>query len=360
MNRESLLRACREVLASQFGPRALVYFKARGLGAGILPMAIGVVVMLDARASGVLYTRDPQAPDSDALVVTGLWGLGSLAVDGSVNTDLFTLARDPEPALRETKVSVKGRMLLCRESAGLVEVEVPGWMRDQPCLSKDQVNLLGAYGKRLEEHFGAPQDVEWAVDANDALYILQSRPLRVSPSAGLAPDVMALRQGLVPLLQRRDRGLQGVRRRPRARALHQDDDAHAVPAGAVVVAKSASPKLAEALDRAVAIVTDVGSAASHLATVAREFGIPAIFGAASATTVLRPGAIVTVDADLGNVYEGRARRCWKAPPGPAARRRRRLSCAGSARASRTSPRSTSPTPALRGSRPRGARPSTTS
>ncbi|MDD5562723.1 MAG: PEP/pyruvate-binding domain-containing protein [Thermoanaerobaculaceae bacterium] len=315
VNRGSLLRACREVLASQFGPRALVYFKARGLGGGILPMAIGVVVMLDARASGVLYTRDPQAPDSDALVVTGLWGLGSLAVDGSVNTDLFTLARDPEPALRETKVSVKGRMLLCRESAGLVEVEVPGWMRDQPCLSKDQVNLLGAYGKRLEEHFGAPQDVEWAVDANDALYILQSRPLRVSPSAGLATDVMALRQGLVPLLHGGTVACRGCAAGP-VHVLSSDEDARAVPAGAVVVAKSASPKLAEALDRAVAIVTDVGSAAGHLATVAREFGIPAIFGAASATTVLRPGAIVTVDADLGNVYEGRASALLEGTAGP--------------------------------------------
>jgi len=73
-----------------------------------------------------------------------------------------------------------------------------------------------------------------------------------------------------------------------------------------VVAKSASPKLAEALDRAVAIVTEAGSAASHLATVAREFWIPSIFGVPSATTLLKPGMVVTVDADLGNIYEGRA------------------------------------------------------
>ena len=305
VSRGSLLRTCQEVLASQFGPRALVYLRARGVGAGILPMAIGVIAMLDARASGVLYTRDPQEPESDSLIVAGLWGLGSLAVDGSVNPDVFTVSRDPEPALRETKVSVKSRMLLCRETTGLVEVEVPGWMRSQPCLSKDQVTLLGAYGKRLEEHFRKPQDVEWAVDVNDALYVLQSRPLRVSPSARPAPDVMALRQGLIPLLQGGIVACKGCAAGP-VHVLSTEDEIHLVPAGAVVVAKSASPKLAEALDRAVAIVTDVGSAASHLATVAREFGIPSIFGATSATTLLRQGMMVTVDADLGNVYEGRA------------------------------------------------------
>ena len=305
VSRDSLLRTCQEVLASQFGPRALVYFKARGVGAGVLPMAIGVIAMLDARASGVLYTRDPQEPESDALVVAGLWGLGSLAVDGSVNPDVFTLSRDPEPALRDTKVSAKGRMLLCRETTGLVEVEVPGWMRDQPCLSKDQVTLLGAYGKKLEEHFSKPQDVEWAMDAKDDLYILQSRPLRIAPSVKPAQNVMALRQGLTPLLQGGVVACKGCAA-GLVYALSSEDDVHLVPPGSVVVAKSASPKLAEALDRAAAMVTDVGSAASHLATVAREFGIPSIFGAPSATSLLKQGMMVTVDADLGNVYEGRA------------------------------------------------------
>lgn len=306
VNRESLLRTCQEVLASQFGPRALVYFKARGVGAGVLPMAIGVIAMLDARASGVLYTRDPQEPESDDLVVAGLWGLGSLAVDGSVNPDVFTLSRDPEPALREAKVSAKSRMLLCRETTGLIEVEVPGWMRDQPCLSKDQVALLGAYGKRLEEHYSKPQDVEWAVDAKDDLYVLQSRPLRISsPQVQPGQDVMALRQGLSPLLQGGVVACRGCAA-GLVYVLASEEDVHLVPPGAVVVAKSASPKLAEAVDRAVAIVTDVGSAASHLATVAREFRIPSIFGTGSATALLKPGMMVTVDGDLGNVYEGRA------------------------------------------------------
>ncbi len=305
VSRDDLLRTCQEVLASQFGPRALVYFKARGVGAGVLPMAIGVVAMLDARASGVLYTRDPQEPESDALVVAGLWGLGSLAVDGSVNPDVFTLSRDPEPSLRETKVSAKSRMLLCRETTGLVEVEVPGWMRDQPCLSKDQVALLGAYGKKLEEHFSRPQDVEWALDAKDDLYILQSRPLRIAPSVKPGQNVMALRQGLTPLLQGGVVACKGCAA-GLVHVLSSEDDVHLVPPGAVVVARSASPKLAEALDRAAAMVTDAGSAASHLATVAREFGIPSIFGAPSATSLLRQGMMVTVDADLGNVYEGRA------------------------------------------------------
>ena len=132
VGRDGLLKACTEVLASQFSPRALVYFKARGFSEALLPMAIGVIAMIDARASGVLYTRDPQHPGSDDLTVAGLWGLGSLTVDGSLTPDLFTLSRGENPEIRQAKIAHKDRMLLCREGVGLTEVEVPGWMRAEP------------------------------------------------------------------------------------------------------------------------------------------------------------------------------------------------------------------------------------
>ncbi len=305
VSRESLLTKCQEVLASQFGPRALVYLKARGASAGVLPMAVGVIAMVDARASGVMYTRDPQEPRKNVLVVAGLWGLGSLTVDGSVNPDVFTLSRGPEPALQDAKVSVKERMLLCGEAPGLVNVDVPGWMRDQPCLSKDQLALLGTYGMRLEKHFGRPQDVEWALGSQDNLFILQSRPLRLSAPSKPARNVMALRQGLVSLVGGGVVACRGIAAGP-VFLLASEEDVHRVPAGAVLVAKTSSPKLAEAVDRVAAIVTEAGSAASHLATVAREFGIPSIFGAPEATDLLKAGTTVTVDADLGSVYEGRA------------------------------------------------------
>lgn len=300
----SLPRACQEVLASQFSPRALVYLKARGLDECAVPMAVGVFAMLDARASGVLYTRVPQAPSEEEMLVAASWGLGLPTVDGSASPDTLTLSREPEPAVREIRIASKERMLLCKDGGGLVEVDVPGWMRGESCLTRDQAAVLGRYGLLLERHYGRPQDVEWALDGAERIVLLQSRPLRVAQGPPSGAEVVALRQGLVPLLREGVVASRGCAA-GEVCLLASEDDLAAVPSGSVLVARAASPKLAEVVDRVAAIVTDAGSAASHLATVAREFGIPALFDTRRGTSLLKAGQVVTVDAELGNVYEGR-------------------------------------------------------
>ena len=315
VDRRSLLGTCQEVLASQFGPRALVYLKAKGIDDSFAPMAIGVIAMVDARSSGVLYTRDPQEPEADSMTIAGQWGLGCPTVDGSQTPDLFRLSGRPDPKPVEISVARKGHMLLCREGPGLVQVDVPGWMQEESCLTVDQLGQLGGFGHRLEQHFGRAQDVEWVLDSNNAIYILQSRPLRTFAPAKPVEDLMKRRAGLVPLLSRGVVACRGCASGP-VHILRSEEDVQLVPYGAVLVAASASPRLAEAVDRAVAFVTDRGSTASHLATVAREFGVPALLGTGSATAVLSHGMTVTVDGDLGNVYEGRIGALLKDSPKP--------------------------------------------
>ena len=303
VGRERLLDACKEVVASQFSPRAVVYFKARGLSAADLPMAIGVVAMVDARASGVLYTRSPDAPSDDLVVLAGGWGLGITTVDGSGAPDVFTVRFGPEPDVIRTTVAQKERMLLCREGAGLVEVGVPGWMRDQPCLTREQALRLAEYGRRLEAFYGRPQDVEWTLDERENLIVLQSRPLRLPepppPEAGTQT-----REGLVPLLRAGSPASRGAAAGP-VFAATAGKDPEDVPEGAVLVVKAASPEWAAVIDRVAAIVAEAGSSTSHLATVAREFRVPAVFGAEGALAALAPGRVVTVDADTSSVFDGR-------------------------------------------------------
>ncbi len=313
VDRRSLLRTCQEVLASQFGPRALVYLKAKGMNDGFTPMAIGVLVMVDARSSGVLYTRDPQEPEVESMTIAGQWGLGCPTVDGSEIPDLFRLSGRPDPKPVEINIARKEHMLLCGEGPGLVQADVPGWMQEEACLTGDQLGQLGNFGHRLEEHFGRAQDVEWALDSKNALYILQSRPLRTFTHAPPTEDLMKRRAGLVPLLSHGVVACRGCASGP-VHILRSEEDVHLVPYGAVLVAASASPRLAEAVDRAVAFVTDRGSTASHLATVAREFGVPALLGTGSATAILTHGTTVTVDGDLGNVYPGRIDALLNASP----------------------------------------------
>ncbi len=304
VDREHLLDSCKEVLASQFSPRAVVYYKARGLEAAFLPMAIGVISMVDARASGVMYTRSPQSPREEIMTIVGLWGLGPKTVDGDLTPDVFTVKRDEGHELLPSKIAVKDKMLLCREGTGLIEVDVPGWMRSQPCLTKAQAATLASYGAKLESYYGKPQDIEWAIDSRENLLILQSRPLRLPVEFTERRDVMALRKGLDTLLQAGVVASRGVAAGPVFR-LRPGVSPSEVPEGSILVVRTASPKLAEVIDRVAGIVSEVGSVASHLATVAREFRVPALFDAREAFDRLEDGQTVTLDADMGNLYEGR-------------------------------------------------------
>ncbi len=301
---DELLSACKEVLASQFSPRAVVYFKARGMTGFALPMAIGIIAMVDSRASGVLYTRMPDAPSEDLLTIAGHWGLGPTTVDGSSTPDVFTVRWNDTPYVASTQVAVKEKMLLCREDRGLIQVEVPGWMRRQPCLTRVQAETLADFGMRLERFYGRPQDVEWALDERDELLVLQSRPLRVSAASEHGPDVVALRKDLPALARDGVVASRGVAAGPVFKVT-DPDSLDRVPAGAVLVARSPSPELAQVIDRVAAVVAETGSIASHLATVAREFRVPAIFNVKDAVSRLPEGREVTVDADMGNVYDGR-------------------------------------------------------
>ena len=297
--RQHLLHACKQVLASQFGPRAVIYYKARGLDQALLPMALGVMVMVDARASGVLYTASPDG-DETMMVASGTWGLGPSTAEGRVTPDVFHVARATGDVV-DSRVAAKEKMLLAHKDGDLVEVIVPSWMRRQPCLTREQIRELATCGRRLEQYYRGPQDVEWALDAGDAIVVLQSRPLLVRPRTSVA--VVAPRKDLPVLLDGGAVASRGVAAGPVA--IVRESAPGDVPRGSVVVAHSAAPALAVVIDRAAAIVTEVGSIASHLATVAREFGIPALFDAPHALEVLREGDVVTVDAEMGNVYAGR-------------------------------------------------------
>jgi pyruvate, water dikinase len=166
-------------------------------------------------------------------------------------------------------------------------------------------------GAKVEEFFGLPQDIEWALDATGAFYLLQARPLRLRTpvkSESLPPIIKEARV----LIDQGSIASRGAAAGPVH--LLQDQELQAAPEGAVLVARRALPEYGVVADRAAAMVCEAGSVTSHLATVLREAGVPAIFGAKDATRILTPGTEVTVDALYGNIYEGRQEEILKASP----------------------------------------------
>lgn len=301
VTRDGLLAAYKEVLASKYAPQAISYRMQHGLDDRETPMCVAAVTMVDARASGVVYTRDPAQPAAPLLKVNSLWGLGEPLVDGSASPDVFLVDRD-SGEIRERTIARKRRRLTAGEDGGTRFDEIPDREQSLPSLDDEAVATLARYGLLLERFFGGPQDIEWARAASGGIVLLQSRSL-------FLPDVHAEDQarrefpGHPVLLAR------GVMAAPGIAAgtvfvARTDDDLKAVPPDAILVVRTASPKYARVATRIRGLIADVGSVTSHMASVAREFGLPAIVDAGNATEVLRTGDPVTLAAGSATLYHG--------------------------------------------------------
>ncbi|MFH1479992.1 MAG: PEP/pyruvate-binding domain-containing protein, partial [Pseudomonadota bacterium] len=299
-----LLEQYKRVLASQFTPQALFYYMDKGFAIEEMAMAVGVLAMVRAKASGILYSRDPGNPDEDVVLINAVWGLGSYAVGGKVPTDNYLISgKDGQKITRETG-KAQDVMLVPDRDGGTREVPLPGDMSGKPCLDDKIILQLATYARKTEDHFRKPQDMEWAMDNEDRLYLLQSRPLRLSSSRSLTersrPTTV---KGHRMLLDKGIIACRGVGAGP-VYIIHNEEDLLNFPEGGVMVIRHTYPEFAAVLKKAAAVVSDIGSVLGHLATVAREYNVPAIFNTERATRVLTNGKDVTVDAVYASVYEG--------------------------------------------------------
>ncbi len=291
----------KEIVASKFTSRAIFYWKYQQFSAGELPMAVGCVAMVPARASGVMFSLDPQAAESNTTLITAVWGLGKYAVDGTITPDLYRVSRTPSMEVTEQRVAEKPVALVCRPEGGTAEVTLPPEQARTPCLSPEQIQDLAVIALKLEKHFGQPQDIEWALDDAGRIFLLQSRPLRVSTPK--TPERESTWEQVPPLLSYGVRAVGGAAA-GRVFRLHRDDEVANIPPGAVVVVRQPLAKLVLVMDRIAAILTEVGSPTDHMSILAREFRVPTLVDVGGATRVLHTGQVVTVDADAARVYPG--------------------------------------------------------
>ena len=299
-----LIQAYQDILASLYTPRAISYRLNKGIRDEDIAMSVVCLQMVDAVASGVMYSRHPFNPLDDNLLISAVWGLGPYAVDGVITPDSYRVAKDRDLTILESRVASKPVKLLANPDEGLREVPVDPENQHKPCLTPEQIKTLAGYGVELEDHYRGPQDVEWALDRGGRLLVLQSRPLslQVPTQADLA--AIPVVQGYPLLLRGGAPAFPGVGCGP-AFHVHRDEDLLTFPEGAVLVARHSSPKFVLVMPKAQAIVTDSGSISGHMASLAREFGVPTLLDTQTATRDLPPGLEVTVDAYTGRVYQGR-------------------------------------------------------
>ncbi|WP_141588084.1 phosphoenolpyruvate synthase [Myxococcus sp. AB056] len=297
LGEDALMDALRACWASAYGERVVAYRKAEGLTE---EPAIAVVVqaMVDAARAGVMFTADPSSGDTGRIVIEAAWGLGEVVVGGQVEPDTYSVSKK-EPRVCEVRVGDKS-VRLVRDAEGHTQREtLSPEQAHERVLSDVAVLELARLGLRVEQHYGAPQDIEWA-EERGRLFLVQTRPITTLGKSTVPPSEeghagKALVQGL---------GASPGVAAGRVRVLASPAEGRQLQPGEVLVAEMTSPDWVPTMRRASAIVTDRGGMTCHAAIVSRELRKPCVVGTRTATRTLRGGEAVTVDGSTGEVREG--------------------------------------------------------
>jgi pyruvate, water dikinase len=305
VSEDNIIAAYKEIVASKYSLPAITYRLNRGIRDEDIAMCVGCMAMVNALAGGVLYTRNPLNIRDDSIFINSVWGLPKSVVDGSVASDLFVASRDEPPVIFQRDVKLKDHKFVCYPDEGVCRLDLTGDAGPAPSLDDDQIRELVRIALRIEAHYGVAQDIEWAVGPDGTLFVLQSRPLQQMESGG--ERLSSCRTGggeQAPLVAGGITASPGVACGP-VFWVRNNSDALQFPQGGVLAVAQALPRWAPLLSRAAAVVTEQGSVAGHLANVAREFNVPALFNLPDLAERLSQGELVTVDADGLGVYLGR-------------------------------------------------------
>ncbi len=301
----TLIDSYKKILASKYSIQAITYRFNKGLRDEDIIMCVGCMAMVEAISSGVMYSKDPDGIHND-IVINAVPGLGKAAVEGSVSPDLFVVSKKQPFQLLKKEIHIKNQEILFFSNKELQTVELSEPEKYEPAITDKQAYSLVKHAVILENHFNTPQDIEWAIEKDGMVRILQSRPLKQLIKEDNEPkDTLAIKVNNPTIFNGGVAASPGVACGP-AFIVNSAEEIYKFPKGAVLVAKNSLPQWAAILNRAVAVVTDHGGIAGHLATVSREFGIPALFGTFVATSKIKDKAIITVDTYSRKVYKGKA------------------------------------------------------
>jgi pyruvate, water dikinase len=174
---DAVVDRIRDCWASLYNAEAVSYRRRLGIGEAGLAMAVVVQQMVDARCAGVMFTCSPTSGDRSVIAVEGSWGLGSAMVSGDVTPDSYIVSKVTGEVQRRTVAAKLKLHRMDDAGAGVVVADVPGPLREQPCLTDEEVRELASLGRQVESHHGIPQDIEWAIASGDGtVLLLQSRP----------------------------------------------------------------------------------------------------------------------------------------------------------------------------------------
>ena len=290
---DAVVDAVERCWQSLWGRRVVAYRQSRALYDEPV-IAVVVQQLVEAERAGVMFTADPSTSDRNTIVIEGSWGLGESVVSGQVEPDTYVVDK-ASGTTRSARIGTKAFEII--GAAGVQSrVAVSADRQRSRLLADSELALLAALGRKIEAHYGKPQDIEW-VFAQGKIWIVQSRPITTldDTSPASRPVGVSLIAGL---------GAAPGIASGRVRILASPAEGPTLEQGEVLVAAMTSPDWMVTMRRASALVTDGGGMTCHAAIVSREMRIPCVVGTRDATRLLRTGEMVTVDGTRGTVVAG--------------------------------------------------------
>lgn len=309
---EEVLESVRRCWSSLFTPRAIFYRTEKGFRHEKVLISVAVQKMVNSRSAGVMFTIHPVTGDRNIIVIESVWGLGEAIVSGAVTPDHFEVDKNTLKIITKNIVKKEVEYVRDPKTGKTVHAKVPPERQEAPSLTDEEVVELAKIAKRIEQHYGMPQDIEFAVDRDlpfpQNLFIVQSRPetvwsmKEVEAAASSGSSVVSVAEAKIVI-----KGLPaspGIHVGKAKIVFSPEEAAKKIQKGDILVTKMTNPDWVPYMRLAGAIVTDEGGMTCHAAIVSRELGIPCIVGARDATKMLRDSETYTVDARSGVIYEG--------------------------------------------------------
>jgi len=311
----NLLQSIKKCLASAFNDRVISYREEKRVPQLKFALSVGVQKMVrsDLASAGVIFTLDTETGFKNLILINSSFGLGEMVVKGKIIPDEFlvfkpTLKQGFEPIISKVLGTKRRKLIYGKEDKATLEVKVP--QRDQKrfTLTDEEILKLAKWACLIEEHYGIPQDIEWAKDGKtNQLFIVQSRPETVHAPREIKSYTQYIlkEKGAKLLLEGEAIGAKITS--GKVKIIPNISKIKEFKPGEVLVTKMTDPDWTSIMKIAKAIVTEEGGKTCHAAIVSRELGIPAVVGARDALQILKTGQDITIDCSggqKGKIFDG--------------------------------------------------------
>ncbi|MFX1328876.1 MAG: phosphoenolpyruvate synthase [Promethearchaeota archaeon] len=306
-------------MASVFTTRATMYRERAGFDHFAVKLSVGVQEMAGGlggvKASGVMFTEDPDSGNSNVVTIRGTWGLGELIVQGVEKGDEFLVFKHDPRGLRiiRRELVKKEKMMVFSKGTGKIGTEVipiPEDNKMKYCLTDEEVITLANYAQKIREHYGRRMDIEWAVSNNGKVYIVQARPETVHSIKGDVEEIFYLLEDPNSLIKDgiliENSGIAIGRRigYGKIKIIETINDAHLLREGDILITEETNPDWTSYMQNLGGVITERGGPTCHAAIVSRELNIASIVGADNIVQTMkekqRDGTeYVTIDCSEG-------------------------------------------------------------